>query len=107
MKARAREVEGEFVVMQGSTARLHGTASWTAYKQLREQLIVEGKLVPTDDPGVLRFAQDTPFNSPTAAAAVVFAGNINGREAWCVEGSDQTYGDWDASTSGKGENPDD
>ena len=95
MKARAREIEGQFIVLKGSTARLQGTPSWTAYKQLRERLITEGTLVPSDEAGTLKFAEDTSFNSPTAAAAVIIAANVNGRGAWCVAGSDQTYGDWE------------
>jgi len=47
--------------------------------------------VQTDDPNVLSFAEDVAFASPSAAAAVVYAGNMNGRIAWKVERTGQTY----------------
>lgn len=43
------------------------------------------------------FAEDVPFASPSAAAAVVFAGNQNGRLAWRIGGSGTTYKDWQES----------
>jgi hypothetical protein len=42
--AIAREYQGEFIVLQGSTARKEGTLSWTSYRQLRDQLVQEGHL---------------------------------------------------------------
>ena len=39
----------EIVVQRGSTARRLATPSWTTYKDLRDQLVDEGKLVPKDD----------------------------------------------------------
>ena len=85
----------------GSTAHSgEGTPSWTSYKPLRNQLIADGKLVPTEDSQVLRFAEDVEFASPSAAAAVIFAGNQNGRTAWRVKGTNQTYKDWQESQIG-------
>jgi hypothetical protein len=40
------------------------------------------------------FADNVAFESPSAAAAVVYAGNQNGRIAWRVKGTGQTYKDW-------------
>lgn len=97
VKATAVEAEGEFVVLKGSTARLKGTASWTSYKDQRDKLMAEGKLVEAGEPNVLRFAEDVAFDSPSAAAAVVYAGNQNGRMAWRVKGAGQTYKDWQES----------
>lgn len=94
VKAVALESDGQFVVLAGSTARLNGTSTWTSYKGLREKLLAEGKLVQSGEPNVLKFAEDVGFDSPSAAAAVVFAGNQNGRIAWRVKGTGQTYKDW-------------
>lgn len=94
VKATAIEAEGRFVVLAGSTARFVGTASWTAYRQLRDKLRAEGKLVDTEQENILRFPEDVAFDSPSAAAAVVVAGNQNGRIVWRVRGTGQTYKDW-------------
>ena len=40
--AEAQEIDGEFVVFKGSTARKQGVPSWTKYKALCDQL-VQGK----------------------------------------------------------------
>ena len=69
--AGAGEVDGEFVVLKGSTARKAGIAARTGYRALREQLVADGKLVDSADPALLVFAEDIAFNSPSAAAAVV------------------------------------
>lgn len=94
VKATAMEADGEFIVLKGSTARLNGTASWTSYKGKRDKLLADGKLVESGEPNVLRFAEDVLFDSPSAAAAVVYAGNQNGRMAWRLMGTGQTYKDW-------------
>ena len=90
--ARAVETASEFVVLKGSTARLHGLESWS-YRKLRDQLLTEDKLRKTGD-NVLEFVEDVPFASPSAAAAVVYGGNMNGRAAWKLLSTGQSYGDW-------------
>jgi hypothetical protein len=94
LSARAREIDGAFVVLEGSTARKVGTPSWSSFRVLRDKLVKDGKLVPTEDPNVLRFASNVEFASPSAAAAVVMARNQNGRVTWKVEGSGTTYAEW-------------
>lgn len=93
VEARAREIDGEFIVMKGSTARREGTRTWTSYKGLREQLVDEGKLVLSDQPDYYVFTEDVSFSSPSAGGAVVNAGNINGRTAWKTE-TGETYQQW-------------
>ena len=92
--ATAREINGEFVVFKGSTARKQGIASWTSYKALRDQLVDEGRLTDSDSPDYLVFADNVAFNSPSAGADVVNAGNLNGRINWKVSSSGQTYQEW-------------
>ncbi|MEW6270795.1 MAG: GIY-YIG nuclease family protein [Thermodesulfobacteriota bacterium] len=94
VKARAREVNGEFVLLAGSTARKHGVASWTSYKSLRHQLVEAGKLVDGAQPDQLVVVEDISFGSPSAAGAVVLGRNVNGRLDWKVEGSGETYEEW-------------
>lgn len=92
--ARAREVGGRFIVLGGSTARKEGVSSWTAYKALRDQLVVEGKLVQNPaDPTTYVVSTDMPMSSPSAAAVVIAASNTNGRQAWrTIDG--ESYQEW-------------
>ena len=93
--AEAREIDGEFIVLEGSKARdgwVSGS-SYTSYRPLYEQLTEDGILKP-DAAGVVRFSQDQPFSSPSAAAAVVSGRSANGRIVWVEKKSRKTYGDW-------------
>ncbi|RMH50630.1 MAG: GIY-YIG nuclease family protein [Bacteroidetes bacterium] len=94
VRAEAREINGEFVVLKGSTARRHGAASWGTYRDLRDDLIESGKLVDASDPDLLVFAENVPFSSPSAAASVVRAGNTNGRGEWKEATTGKTYAEW-------------
>ncbi|EMB13674.1 GIY-YIG nuclease family protein [Rhodopirellula europaea] len=96
-KATAKELNGEFVVLKGSTATLQPRQSWTSYRDLRGQLVEDKKLVEVPDQGLLLFADDVYLTSPSAGAAIVAAGNTNGRTAWKTVGTRQTYADWHQS----------
>jgi hypothetical protein len=94
LRAEAREINGEFVVLPHSQAQ----ATWIgsanhSYSTLYQQLIDDGVLVP-EATGHLRFLKAYAFTSPSAAAAVVYGRASNGREAWCVKGTKKTYADW-------------
>jgi hypothetical protein len=93
-QATAREYHGEFIVLKGSTALVDGVASWTSYRQLREQLVLDRHLMLAADGKFYRFADDVAFKSPSAAAEVVFAGNQNGTLAWKVKDTMATYKEW-------------
>lgn len=93
-QAKAQEIGGEFVVLKGSTARKEGLKNWTTYRGLRDQLLNDGKLVPTADPQYFVFTEDVAFKSPSAGAAVVNAGNMNGRTMWKVVDTGETYEEW-------------
>lgn len=92
--AKAQELDGQFVVFAGSTARRKGVPSWQSYRSLREKIVAEGSLVESDDPACLRFGEDVAFSSPSAAASVVMARAANGRKNWVVEATGQTYAQW-------------
>src|SRR5260221_10313569 len=92
--AIAREYQGEFIVLKGSTARKESIASWTSYRQLREQVGQEGHLPLDCDGRYYVFQHDVPFNSPSAAAAVIIGGNQNGTLTWKAKGTGQTYKAW-------------
>ena len=94
IEAQARELDGEFVVLEGSDA----VPTWTSksdhsYSKQHAQLVKQGKLTPGDQGG-LRFAEDVAFRSPSAASAVILGRPDNGRTSWRVDGSSLSYGDW-------------
>ncbi len=92
--ATAREIDGEFTVLQGSQARPAWTGGSHTCKALYEKLVEEKILVPESGSRSMRFARDHVFASPSAAAAVVTGRQSNGRVKWKMEGSATTFGDW-------------
>lgn len=94
ISAWAQEIDGEFIVRKGSLARAKWeNAKWANYKKLHQAMQDASKLIPAEN-GMLRFAEDCPFNSPSAASAIVLGRNDNGRQSWKVQGSTQSYADW-------------
>jgi len=55
------------------------------------------RLVDSDDPSCLVFAENVAFNSPSAAASAVMAQASNGRRNWQVAGTAQTHAEWQDS----------
>ena len=94
--ATAREIDGEFTVLEGSGARVAWAGVEHAYKVLHEKLVREGAIVPSADGRTMRFARNQVFASPSAAAAVVVGRPANGRQGWKIQGSGVSYGDWQA-----------
>lgn len=58
---------------------------------MRQELIDTGRLVPSVG-GLLTFAEDTTFNSPSSAASVINTCARNGKTSWVLEGSSMTIG---------------
>jgi Domain of unknown function (DUF4357) len=96
--ATAKEIDGEFTVLEGSLARLDWSGVDDGYRRLREKLEREGTLVPTDSGTAMRFVYDQAFRSPSAAAAVVAGRSANGRVEWKVAGTAISYGTWQEGT---------
>jgi hypothetical protein len=93
-KAFALATDDAFVVTKGSTASNQDMSSWTQ-KRLRDALVAEEALIPHPTDNTLYvFADNVPFPSPSAASEVIRAGGCNGRVAWKLEGTGQTYGQW-------------
>lgn len=98
LHATATLMDGEFVVLEGSTAR----GNWASaaqgkqsYSGLREDLEAMGILVPQGELSV--FSTSYGFSSPSAAAAIVQGRPANGRIEWHVRDTLQTYHDWEAA----------
>lgn len=96
LHAAAQLVDNEFVVMEGSTARL-GWVSTTqhGYATLRNDLEKAGILSKQGDVSV--FTTSYGFSSPSAAAAVVQGRPANGRIEWHLPNNLMTYHDWEAA----------
>ena len=96
LNAQAQEIDGEFVVFEGSV----GVGSWKpqnknhGYAKLFEKLIDQKVLVTEPESGLARFVKDTPFSSPSAASAVIYGRQDNGRTSWKVKDQNLTYGEW-------------
>ena len=95
--ARAVEVNDQFIVLKGSTARIETTPAWSKYVSWRDSYVAEGKLVDSPVPGYYEFAEDVPFDSPSAAAAIIAGGHRNGRTSWKLESTGQTYAEYKAT----------
>ena len=92
--ARAREIDGEFTVLEGSCARASWTGSQHTYKALHQKLAGDGALVQEIGGAAMRFARDQVFASPSAAAAVITGRQANGRVEWKAESSGISFGSW-------------
>lgn len=94
--ARGQEIDGEFVVFKGSTARRTWEGAEVSYTKVFNDLVERGILRPLPNGHLNEFTQDYAFSSPSAAAAVVAGRSANGRTHWIVEGEKKTYGEWQA-----------
>lgn len=82
-------------VCAGSTARLEEHSSLReGYQKTRRDLIDKGFLARDERKGLLVFMRDTPFNSPSDAAAVVGTVSLNGKKEWKLAGTRITLGEW-------------
>lgn len=94
--AYAQEIDGDFVVLQGSEAMAEwiGAANKSSYKPLYERLFAEGKLLLNPENTKAIFQDNIVFKSPSAALSVVFGSARNGRKFWKVKETSQTYAEW-------------
>ncbi|WP_245429553.1 GIY-YIG nuclease family protein [Mesorhizobium sp. DCY119] len=88
--ADAVEREGEILVLKDSLADRYPDYAMNQYQPLRERLEREGTLVPEENGQFLRFTKDTLFSSPSAAAAVIYGRNANGRTSWVLANMNKT-----------------
>lgn len=92
--ATAMEIDGEFTVLEGSSARPGWIGVEHGYKVLHQKLAQDGVIAPTLGGKAMRFTRNYVFASPSAAAAVIVGRTANGRTEWKVQGTSTTYGEW-------------
>lgn len=81
LAANGQRTPNGFVVFRGSQATLELRPSappWVIHQ--REKLLLDGTLRDLD--GRFEFTKDIEFTSPSAAAAIVCGGHVNGLTAW-------------------------
>ncbi|WP_083096353.1 DUF4357 domain-containing protein [Pseudophaeobacter leonis] len=94
ISATAREIDGEFVVLAGSTGDLKEAASFhERVKNLRDQHLAVGKISKVGDQ-TFKLLEDIAFSSPSGAAVFLFGTSRNGRTDWLVQGKTMNYGEW-------------
>lgn len=93
--ATAQEVDGEFTVLAGSTARVAWIgAEGHSYVGLRKRLETDGTLTQSTNGKTMQFTHDQVFASPSAAAAAVTGRASNGRNEWIARETRLTFGEW-------------
>ncbi|TFH57043.1 GIY-YIG nuclease family protein [Glutamicibacter arilaitensis] len=92
--ATAQEIDGEFIVLEGSTARISWNGVDDGYKSLREKLEQDGTIEISVSGTVAQFTRNHVFASPSAGAAVVTGRSANGRNEWKIPVSGLSFGSW-------------
>ena len=97
------EKNGDFVVQQGSQARLQwaGGDYTPRYAKEHARLVSLGVLHPDPEGNNLVFTKNWPFTRTSAAASVVLGMPANGRIRWRRQGNGQAYGDWEGNQLGR------
>lgn len=101
LRALAVLQDGEFVVEAGSTARLNWESKAVVahgYGALHAELKRAGVLQDAGEHCV--FTQNYAFQSPSAAAAVVFGRPSNGTLEWRLRTTGETFKDWEMRALG-------
>lgn len=102
LKATAQEIDGLFVVLKGSRTRGQWGSTPHSYQNLFNRLVTDG-ILQADGTDHRVFRDDYAFDSPSAAAAVIYGRQANGRVSWLVEGSNESYAAWqDRQLAGTG-----
>lgn len=99
--AKARQIDGEFTVLAGST----GVAAWVAagtadstrraydaYRERHARLVRDGSIRVDNGTGVV--TRDLVFTSPSLAGAVLLGRSCNGRRSWVSD--EGTFGEWES-----------
>lgn len=94
ISAKAAELDGEFIVLSGSTGSLNESVSFSEKSQAtRSQAFDSGRARKLNEKNFI-LSEDIAFSSPSAASVFLFGTSRNGRSDWLVEGKSLTYGDW-------------
>lgn len=99
--ARAQQIDGEFILLEGSRVIAEWTGigkadtsrrAYDSYRAQHEGLIADGSIVVEN--GVGRTTRDIVFSSPSTAGAVALGRSCNGRREWIS--ADGTFDQWES-----------
>ncbi len=94
LQATGTLVSGQFLVHAGSRARAGWVGADGGYQALHQDMVDNGTLAPVVG-DTREFLRDAFFSSPSAAAAVVWGRAANGRHAWRITETGQTFAEWE------------
>lgn len=94
ISARAREDDGEFIVLSGSQGSLREKASFSDRIQAIRNSAFDTNRARRLGSDHFIVEDDISFTSPSAASVFLFGTSRNGRTDWIVEGTQETYSDW-------------
>lgn len=94
ISARATEIDGEFVILAGSTGNLLEAPSFSEKIKIIRDLAIESGRLQKINNECFTLSEDIAFSSPSAAAVFLFGTSRNGRTDWLVEGRNVNYGSW-------------
>lgn len=89
---------GECIVLKGSKARKDPSMSGEGYVKTKRSDLIKNKVL-VDEGEYYVFTHDCPFNSPSAAASMIYGSNSNGRTNWKLSDG-RTYKEWEDSKNG-------
>ena len=89
---------GECIVLKGSKARKDSSMSGDGYVKTKRRDLIKNKVL-VDEGDYYLFMHDCPFNSPSAAASMIYGSNSNGRMNWKLSDG-RTYKAWEDSKNG-------
>ena len=101
VNARAQQVDGEFIMLEGSRVIAEWTGigkadtsrrAYDSYRAQHEGLIADGSIVV--EGGVGRTTRDIVFSSPSTAGAVALGRSCNGRREWIS--AEGTFDQWES-----------
>ncbi len=98
--ASARQIDGEFTMLAGSTVvgNWHGVGKAdstmnASYREKHEKLVADGSI--RIDGAVGTLIKDVVFPSPSTAGAIALGRSCNGRISWIADDS-TTFGAWES-----------
>ena len=103
ISARATEIDGEFVVLSGSTGSLNQSQSFDESRQAFRNQIFETDRATKLSTDVFKTTEDIAFTSPSAASVFLFGTSRNGRTDWLLEGKPMNYASWKEGLIGQPE----
>ena len=93
--AKAKVIDGEFVILKGSLARKKTVDSFRSTQIAKRSQLPKANIIQEYDKDSYSFMQNYSFSSPSGASDMITGNSTNGRIMWKISNTGQTYSDWD------------